>query len=383
MSTLNSTDKNLPEKSRLESTARALRPGDGIGRRGRFVSGLLSVLLAVLLAAPQASAQSSLVSTTQSANSSAGTEVPLPEALSELYAHGSVPESIDELRLLESQQRKVAAAAVDCTVSVQIGPAQGCGVIVTETGYVLTAAHVAMRPGKTASVTFSDGRQVTATTLGMNRGVDAGLIKIDPGQNEGKPWPHATLGSSDELEAGMWCVATGHPGGYDRDRGPVTRVGRILSVRPGALVTDCALIGGDSGGPLFDLEGHLIAVHSRIGNDVADNLHVPVDHYDTSWERLVASESWGFLPGFRPVLGVSGNNSSSVARVIRVAEGSPADQAGFRAEDVVEQFGDVSISDFQSLKEAVADTMPGERVKVWLNRDGTRLQVTVEIGREE
>ena len=55
-------------------------------------------------------------------------------------------------------------------------------------------------------------------------------------------------------------------------------------------ITDCALIGGDSGGPLFNLAGELIAVHSRIGNDVADNLHVPINHYADSWERMQQGE---------------------------------------------------------------------------------------------
>ena len=178
--------------------------------------------------------------------------------------------------------------------------------IITDTGYVLTAAHVAMRPGKRAWVTLWDGRHVEATTLGMNREVDAGLIRIDPGQNRGQAWPHATLGTSDNLVPGMWCVATGHPGGYDKKRGPVTRVGRILMVKPESIYTDCALIGGDSGGPLFDIAGRLIAVHSRIGNDVADNLHVPIDHYDEAWDRMANSQAWGYLQGFKPVLGVQG-----------------------------------------------------------------------------
>ena len=172
-----------------------------------------------------------------------------------------------------------------------------------------------MRPGTKAMITLSDGSMVRATTLGMNRNVDAGLIKIDPNQNDGRPWPHATLGKSENLVPGMWCVATGHPGGYDKSRGPVTRVGRILAVKDGAIVTDCALIGGDSGGPLFDIAGRLIAIHSRIGNDVADNLHVPIDHYGLSWERMRDGEAWGFLPGFRPVLGVTGSKSSPQAIV--------------------------------------------------------------------
>ncbi|GAA5508518.1 S1C family serine protease [Novipirellula caenicola] len=314
---------------------------------------------------------------------STGTLVSVPNSLQGLLRRGGTPASLEQMRLLEQQQQQVSKLARDCTVSVQIGAAQGCGVIITDTGYILTAAHVAMRPNKSAVIRMSNGRTVMATTLGMNRSVDAGLIKINDGQNEGQPWPHATLGTSDKLVPGMWCIATGHPGGYDRERGPVTRVGRILTVRPDAIVTDCALIGGDSGGPLFDIEGRLIAVHSRIGNDVADNLHIPVDHYDISWKRLAASEAWGVLPGFRPVLGVSGNQSESVARVREVRKGSPAEDAGLMVDDIVERFGDVKVTDFGSLIKAVADTMPGERVEVWVNRSNQRVRVVVEIGRED
>lgn len=312
-----------------------------------------------------------------------GTEVEVPDDLLDIFENGGNPSDLESLRLLERQHQRVAEAAGACTVSIRIGPAQGGGVIITETGYVLTAAHVAMRPGKRAQILLSDGRVVRGTTLGMNRHVDAGLVRIDPGQNDGSPWPHATLGSSDDLRVGMWCVATGHPGGYDQSRGPVTRVGRVLQVRDDAITTDCALIGGDSGGPLFDMAGRLIAIHSRIGNDVADNLHVPIDHYDQSWDRLARGEAWGYLPGFKPVLGVTGNSELEEARIVEVKPGSPAESAGFQADDVVERFGDVAISDFESLRSAVADTMPGEQVAVRIRRDGERVRVIVEIGRAD
>jgi len=310
-----------------------------------------------------------------------GTRVEVPARIQTLLRRGGVPRSLEQLKLLERQQRSVAKRATKCTVSVRIGPAQGCGVIITGSGYVVTAAHVAMRPGKTAFVTLSDGRQVAATTLGMNRRVDAGLIRINPGQNGNQPWPHATLGSSDDLVPGMWCVAMGHPGGYDHARGPVIRVGRLLEVRPDVLVTDCALIGGDSGGPLFNIAGELIAVHSRIGNDVADNLHVPIDHYDYAWKRMASGEAWGYLPNFKPTLGVTGNQKDAQARVIAVKQGSPAERGGMESGDVVEQFGEKPITDFQSLKEAVADTMPGELVPVWVRRGDSRILLKIEIGR--
>ncbi len=308
-----------------------------------------------------------------------GTEIAVPSELQALLQRGGEPKTIEQLRLLENQNRLIASKASACTVSVQIGPAQGCGVIITESGYILTAAHVAMRPRKTAKVTLSNGRIVLAKTLGMNRNVDAGLMKIDSGQNGNAPWPHASLGKSADLTPGMWCLATGHPGGYDSSRGPVPRVGRILRTRLGAIETDCALIGGDSGGPLFDIAGRLIAVHSRIGNDVTENLHVPIDFYGTSWDKMQSGEAWGFLPGFRPVIGVRGPDSSSVT----VYPDSPAANAGIKTGDSIEQFGDVVIRSFEDLKKAVADTMPGERVAVWVSRDGSSFKKTVEIGRDE
>ncbi len=329
----------------------------------------------------ESSGEATALTTAAARSERLGTEVDVPSQLRLLLEEGGDPQSIEQLRLLEQQHRRVAESAQACTVSIRIGAAQGCGVIITDNGYVLTAAHVAMRPGKRAQVMLPDGRSVRATTLGMNRHVDGGLVRIDPDQNDGEPWPHATLGTSEELAVGMWCIATGHPGGYDQDRGPVTRVGRILQVREEAITTDCALIGGDSGGPLFDLAGTLIAVHSRIGNDIADNLHVPVDHYDDSWDRLASGEAWGYLPGFKPVLGVTGNAELDEAEIVEVKSGSPAENAGLEPQDVVEKFGDVEITDFESLRAAVADTMPGERLKVRVRRDEKRVNVFVEIGR--
>lgn len=367
------------------ASARSRKPPLRLPRNGRLLIAGLALCIVADLAIGPAFAQelNPPVNERYGTLEAGGTEVPISTELKRLLSDGGVPTSLKMLRQLESQQRRVANAANACTVSVQIGQAQGCGVIITESGYVLTAAHVAMRPRGKALISLSDGRTVRATTLGMNRNVDAGLIKIDPNQNNGQPWPHATLGTSKDLVAGMWCVATGHPGGYDARRGPVTRIGRILEVQGTSIVTDCALIGGDSGGPLFDIAGRLIAVHSRIGNDVAENLHVPIDFYGSSWDRMQNSVAWGFLPGFRPVLGVSGSSSSSVARIGEISRGSPAEKAGLELDDVILQFGEVRITDFESLKKAVADTMPGERLLVTVNREGVVRRFEVEVGRAD
>lgn len=307
------------------------------------------------------------------------TFVALPASLKSL-AKGEVPKSLDQLHAMEDQVNQVSKEAKSCTVGIRIGQAQGSGVIVTEKGYILTAAHVAVQPGKEAVITFSDGKRVKGTSLGMNRSVDAGMIQILPDQNGGKPYPFATLGSSKDLADGSWCLAVGHPGGYDNARGSVLRVGRVLAAHPDRLLTDCALIGGDSGGPLFNLQGELIGIHSRIGNNVETNLHVPVAHYDRAWDRMSSGESWGMLPGFRPAIGVRGKTEDGKAVVIHVRPGSPAEKAGVNVQDVIVKFGDKEITDFDSLKKAVTETMPDMRVPLIVIRGSEEKKLVIRIG---
>ena len=292
---------------------------------------------------------------------------------------GRSPTSIEELQLLEQQFIQVVQRARECTVGVRIGNAQGSGVLINDKGYVFTAAHVAMRPNLETTLTMQDGRTFQGQTLGMNRSVDAGLIKI---RNPPSDLPYATIGSSAGLRPGMWCLAVGHPGGYEKGRAPVVRGGRILSTRDQSIVTDCVLISGDSGGPLFNLSGELIAVHSRIGNDLADNIHVPIDFYDESWTRMVAGEPWGHLPGFRPVIGVTRSKSNRRAEVDFVKPDSPAEKAGIEAGDIILRFGERSIEDFPALISAVNDTMPGEHVIVEVERKEAFKRLLLVIGRD-
>ena len=93
------------------------------------------------------------------------------------------------------------------------------------------------------------------------------------------------------LNSSAWCIAIGHPGGYKLGRTPVVRVGRILDVGKAMIQTDCTLVGGDSGGPLFDMFGRVIGINSRIGPNINYNIHVPVDTYHDTWDKLVV---WGW-----------------------------------------------------------------------------------------
>lgn len=303
---------------------------------------------------------------------------------------GREPASLAELKALESQQARVAQVIERVTVNVQQGAAQGSGVIINEDGYVLTAAHVAGGADRYAQVVLSDGTAVEARTLGMNRDKDAGLLKI-VGQ-PGRKWPFATPGRSSELHDGQWVVAAGHPGGWKPQRGPVIRVGRVLKISSGpvrrgsrdrsahTLFTDCALIGGDSGGPLFTLEGKLVGVHSRIGTDVEDNMHVPIDVFADSWHRMARKEVWGVLPGYQPVIGVKGAAADERPLIASVVPGGPAQRGGIAVGDVVLSVDGVEITTFEELRLSVEARMPGDTMVLIILRDNQKLRLPVVVG---
>jgi serine protease Do len=211
------------------------------------------------------------------------------------------PASVDDLRALEKQVQAVVAKVLPATVGVAIGPAQGSGVLVKDR-YVLTAGHVSGIPGRAATLRLADGRKLKGKTLGRNGDIDSGLIQVT---DEGK-WPTAEIGKAADLKKGQWVVSIGHPGGYRANRSPVVRLGRVLTVNAGVIITDCALVGGDSGGPLFDLDGKVIGIHSRIGPSLAQNFHVPVDTYTATWDRLAKGESWGGMGGAQLVFSPGG-----------------------------------------------------------------------------
>jgi len=300
-------------------------------------------------------------------------------------AKGDEPRNQLELIALEKQQTKVAEKINLVTVSLQHGSTQGSGVIITGEGYILTAAHVAGRPKRKISITLHDGTSVEGITMGMNRNSDAGLVRINKPERDTNvdPWPHAALGASSDLQLGQWCIATGHPGGRMSDRPAVIRVGRLLKILPSTLITDCSLIGGDSGGPLFDLEGKLIGIHSRIGVDVDDNMHVPVNVFHDDWSKLVTNKEWGTLPGFKPAIGVRGSSDTELETVCRlsfVEPNGPADKAGIRAGDIITRFDGEQIDNFDQLKAAVGASIPGEMVNVELQRDDKSKSLKLIIG---
>src|SRR5262249_59962397 len=117
-------------------------------------------------------------------------EVKLPAVLDKV-----APENIEELKAIQLQVRKVLEKAIPCTVGVRIGSAQGSGVIVSKDGYVLTAGHVSGEPGRDVVLVLHDGKTVKGKSLGANRIIDSGMIKI----TDEREWPYVEMAKSVEL----------------------------------------------------------------------------------------------------------------------------------------------------------------------------------------
>ncbi|MFN4242306.1 MAG: S1C family serine protease [Tepidisphaerales bacterium] len=294
--------------------------------------------------------------------------VPLPGAV----------DSLESLRALERVVENVSQRVIPATVALQINASSGSGVIVSPDGWVLTAGHVSDRAGLPVTVILHDGRRVRGVTLGANKGVDSGLIRI---LDEG-PWPYAPMGTSAELQRGQWLLAVGHPGGYRVGRSPVVRLGRLVSVArdQNTLVTDNTLVGGDSGGPLFDLYGRVVGIHSRIGQQVTTNMHVPVDAYVRDWERIAQGDVWGSLgprmPQARlPFLGIQYEAEEQGLRLQAVTPGGPSERAGLRAGDVILRIDNEEMKSQQDVIRLLSRRAPGQVVQVEVRREGAENQV--------
>jgi serine protease Do len=293
------------------------------------------------------------------------------------------PENVDDLKAIQAQVQEVLRKVVPCTVAVRVGPASGSGVIIRADGYVLTAGHVSGQPDRDVTLILADGRRVKGKTLGANRDIDSGLIKI----TEEGTWPFAEMGASADLKPGQWCVATGHPGGYRTGRTPVVRLGRVLNVSDQVVQSDCALVGGDSGGPLFDLHGRVIGIHSRIGGPITANLHVPVNTYRDTWDRLAKAELWGNRFGGRgsgeASLGLRLDREGKDCRVTRVVPGTPADRAGFKVDDVITKFDSQKVASSEDLGGLIRRKRPGDEVAVEVRRGQEVVTLKLVFGQRE
>jgi serine protease Do len=289
-----------------------------------------------------------------------------------------VPENVADLKAMEGQVKKVLEKVIPCTVNIRDGAGQGSGVIVTEDGYVLTAGHVSREANREVQITLSDGHRYKAKTLGANHYIDSGFLKItDKGPGNGK-WPFAEMGKSADLKKGQWVITTGHPGGYKEGRSPVVRLGRVLQADNELIRTDCTIVGGDSGGPLFDMDGKVIGIHSRIAWSLASNIHVPVDTYRATWDRLVKGDVWGngYL-GFQP------DSKAKDCRVEAVRKDTPAEKAGLKVDDVILKFNGKKIATVDDFGTQMREVNVGAVVPIEVERDDVVITLKVTVGKRD
>lgn len=167
------------------------------------------------------------------------------------------------------------------------------GVVVSADGIVLTAGHV-NTPGQSFLIVFPDGKEYVATGLGKIVTLDLGILKI----NEKGTWPYAEMGWSSSLKVGEPVISIGYPGSFTPKRDVIRfgYVGSLADQRGRKIRTTCLMEPGDSGGPVFDLFGRVVAIHSSIDNPLDRNYEVPVDFFRKYWSALQKSKVYYELP---------------------------------------------------------------------------------------
>ncbi len=296
-----------------------------------------------------------------------------------------VPETLEDLKVIQKAVHDGLDKVRAATICLQIGQGSGSGVVVSPDGLIMTAAHVSGGVDKTIKILFEDGTEAEAISLGLDSVTDAALCKIV--KPERKDWPHVEIDKKDSTQLGDWVFALGHSGGFDKDRGVVVRLGRIVKLSNSTLHSDCILIGGDSGGPLFDLTGKLVGIHSRVGQVLQENMHVPSDEFIKNWDAMMGGEFIGEGPfAQKPVKGngflgfASESHDGEGIKVTRVGEETPAAEAGIKEGDILLTANETKLSKREDLKEVLKDLSVGDDVVFEVKRGEKTETITVKLG---
>ena len=293
------------------------------------------------------------------------------------------PENRKDLEAIQKSLITVLPKARAATVCIEISEGSGSGVIVSADGLILTAAHVATGVKKKVTVVLEDGTKLKAETLGLVADTDAAMMKI----TEKGTYPFVELDRTESTRLGDWVFALGHSGGFDKERGSVVRLGRLVRIANSTFQSDCTLIGGDSGGPLFDLSGKLIGIHSRVGQQLQSNMHVPMTEFIKNWDGLMKAEFIGegsFAK--KPEKGTGFLGLATEARpggglrVTKVGAKSPSEEAGIKEGDVLLKLNDTPLEKRDQLQDLLKEMAAGDEVKLDMLRDGKPQTFTLNLG---
>ena len=268
--------------------------------------------------------------------------------------------------------------------------AMGSGFIISPEGLIVTNNHV-IEGAKTINVILSDSRSFKASIIGKDKKTDLALLKIETGEL----LPSVQWGDSDSAKVGNWVLAIGNPFGLVNTvtAGIISARARDISAGPfdDFIQTDASINRGNSGGPLFNLNGEVIgvntAIYSPTGGSVGIGFSIP-----SNLAKTVLSQLEKFGKTRRGWLGVKiqtvtddianslGLLKTMGALVSFVFEDSPAALSGMQTGDVILKFDGKEVDEMRSLPRIVAETDINKPVKVEVWRDGKIINLSVLVG---
>ncbi len=270
--------------------------------------------------------------------------------------------------------------------------ALGSGFVISEDGFVVTNNHV-IEGADEILVEFYEGRELPAEVVGTDPKTDIALLKVEAEQ----PLPFVSFGNSDESRVGDWVMAMGNPlgQGFSVSAGIVSARGRALSgAYDDYIQTDAAINRGNSGGPLFNMDGDVIGVNTAILSPTGGSIGIGFAMASNVVTRVVdqlkefGETRRGWL-GVRiqdvtedMVGAIEGLEEAQGALVSDVPEG-PSKEAGMQAGDIILSFDGVEVADTRELVRQVGNTEVGKSVRVTVLRDGKTQTLKVTLGRRE
>jgi serine protease Do len=277
------------------------------------------------------------------------------------------------------------------------GTVSGSGVFISDQGYILTNNHVVEGTQGDLTIVLSDGSQEKAKIVGTDQFSDIAVLKTD-----GKVPDVAVLGNSDILNPGETVIAIGSPLGDFKNtvtEGVVSATGRSIDTGQGYQIenliqTDAAINQGNSGGPLINLAGEVVAINTLIVRNsgtgtVAEGLGfaIPINTAKAIAEQLIQT---GHIT--HPYLGISFQpitpdiaNAYNLpvqwgAYITDVAANSPASQAGLRNGDIITKINDVFLDGTHSYVNTLFTFKPGDQVQIEFVRNGKTIDIQVKLG---